>query len=410
MKIVLVNSTNDSGGAARACFRLHQALLCAGIESYLFVQRNNFPYFNVLSSTSRLKSIIPSLRAGIDQWPCKLYPHRSKSRFSSGLLPSPHVVRQINKIKPNVVHLHWICDGMLSISDLCKIEAPILWTLHDQWPFTGGCHYDEGCDSYTTKCSKCRVLGSKKKIDLSTIIFNKKLRTYNKISDLEIVTPSKWMMSCTKKSKLLGKRPIVCVPNPIDTMLYKPMDKDLARKLWNFPSKTRLILFGAMGPTSDPRKGFKLLSKAISKIKDQDFELVVLGGQTLCNAEYHFDIKTHCIGPLYDDISLITLYNAVDMLVLPSIQENLSNMIAESLACGTPVVAFETGGNSDLIDHKLNGYLATPFDPGDLASGIMWILENEGGENLSKNARQKAISTLESSILVSKFIEIYKAF
>ena len=188
------------------------------------------------------------------------------------------------------------------------------------------------------------------------------------------------------------------------------MDKDLARKLWNFPSKTRLILFGAMGPTSEPRKGFKLLSKAISKIKDQDFELVVLGGQTLFNAEYHFDIKTHCIGPLYDDISLITLYNAVDMLVLPSIQENLSNMIAESLACGTPVVAFETGGNSDLIDHKLNGYLATPFDPGDLASGIMWILENEGGENLSKNARQKAISTLESSILVSKFIEIYKAF
>jgi len=168
----------------------------------------------------------------------------------------------------------------------------------------------------------------------------------------------------------------------------------------------KLVLFGAVSATSDPRKGFKELSEALRKLKLRDIELVVFGSSKPKDAP-DFGFNTHYLGHLHDDVSLVTLYNAVDVTVVPSLQENLSNTIMESLSCGTPVVAFNIGGNSDMIEHKINGYLAKPYDTDDLAKGIEWILSSPNYNELCENARNKVLREFDSKVVVKKYIELY---
>lgn len=181
----------------------------------------------------------------------------------------------------------------------------------------------------------------------------------------------------------------------------------MPRELWGLPRSKKLILFGAMGATSDPRKGFKELTAALCDLHREDIELIVFGSTTPLNPP-HFKCKVHYMGAISDDISLVTIYNSVDVVLVPSLQENLSNVILESLACGTPVVAFDIGGNSDLIDHKESGYLAQPFDTVDLAAGLMWVLDHKEYHVLSNNARDKVISQFDSEVVAKKYIALYE--
>jgi len=224
-----------------------------------------------------------------------------------------------------------------------------------------------------------------------------------------IVGLSKWINECSKNSSLLKDKKHINLPNPLDTSIFKPFHKEKARELWNLPHDKKLVLFGAMSATSDINKGYKELSEALHKLTYKDVELVVFGSSEPQNAP-NFGFKTHYVGQLHDDVSLVTLYSAVDVMVVPSLQENLSNAIMESLACGTPVVAFDIGGNSDMIEQKQNGYLAKPFDTTDLKDGIEWILnlsENEYNK-LSYNAREKVVREFDSKIVAKKYIELYE--
>ncbi|TYB33570.1 MAG: glycosyltransferase, partial [Flexistipes sinusarabici] len=186
--------------------------------------------------------------------------------------------------------------------------------------------------------------------------------------------------------------------------------------LWRLPKDKKLVLFGAMSSTSDPRKGYKELSEALFKMdKNYDIEFVVFGSSKPLNAP-DFGFKTHYLGSLADDVSLVTLYSAVDVMVVPSLQENLSNAIVESLACATPVVGFDIGGNSDMIEHQKNGYLAKPYESKDLADGIEWVLRevqsstfNVQGSGLRKNAREKVVREFDSKVVAEKYIELYES-
>ncbi len=179
------------------------------------------------------------------------------------------------------------------------------------------------------------------------------------------------------------------------------------RELWSLPKDKKLILFGAVAATSDINKGFKELSKALQKLRGTDIEFVVFGSSKPERAP-EFKFKAHYVGRLQDDISLVTLYSACNVMVVPSLQENLPNTIMESLSCVTPVVAFDVGGNSDMIEHKLNGYLAKPFDTDDLARGIEWILNNENYDKLCQNAREKVLKEFDSKVVAKKYIELYE--
>ena len=407
MKILIVNTWDIQGGAARAAYRLNQALLNSGVDSVMLVQAKRSDSNSVIEVNKTLfRKILHLFYPGLDRFPTKYYKNRSKTLFSPAWLPLSGIVEAIELIEPDIVHLHWICDGMIRIEDLSKINKPIIWSLHDMWAFTGGCHYDEGCGKYKSGCCSCPVLGSKKANDLSRSIFTRKQRTFSKMDNLTIVGLSKWLADCARKSTLFADKGVMNLPNPLDTTQFAPLDKEKARIMLNLPSDKKLILFGAMSATSDPRKGYIELVKALGTLsKNEDAELLIFGSNGSDNATDR-SFPTHYLGSL-DEESLHLLYCAADVMVVPSLQENLSNTIMESLSCGTPVVAFNVGGNCDLIDHKQNGYLAEPNNPDDLGEGIQWVLNSPDYTALSHNARGKILEYFDSNVVAKQYIELY---
>jgi len=408
MKILIVNTSDLEGGAARASYRLHKSLLAIHVDSKMLVQNKSSDDFTVIAETSKLRKGFNKLRPTIDSLPIGFFKERTKTLFSPSWFGFSNIVDQINEMNPDIVHLHWICGGMMTIEDIARIKAPIVWSLHDMWAFTGGCHYDEECQGYEKECGNCKVLGSDKENDLSKKIFKRKQKAFTQKKDITIVGISNWLNECSKNSTLLKDKNHINLPNPLDTNIFKPFDKEKARELWGLPKDKKLVLFGAMGATSDPRKGFYELMESLEKIEDSNVELVIFGSER-CEDTKDLGFNVYYLGQLYDDVSLVTLYNSVDVMIVPSLQENLSNAIMESLACGVPVVGFDIGGNADMIDHERNGYLAKPFSTIDLAFGIEWVLNNYNYKILCQNARNKVLNNFDSVILAEKYIELYKS-
>jgi len=408
MRILIVSTYDIAGGASRSSYRLHQALLGENIDSQILVQSKFSNDHSVVEVDSKLERKIAPLRPFIDYFPIRFYKKRTDTLFSPSYFPFSSIVNKINKINPDIVHLQWISGGMMKNDDLAKIKAPIVWGLNDMWAFTGGCHYDEYCERYKDKCGKCKVLGSNKLKDWSYKIRAKKQKVYSKIDNLTIVGHSHWLADCARESSLFKDRNVINLPTPIDTNRFEPLDKVFCRKIFNLPEGKKLILFGAMGPTSNRRKGFPELAEAIEKL-DVDVENVefIIFGSGKPKIPPQLKYKTHYISRLNDEISLQILYSAVDVMIVPSIQENLSNVILESLSCGTPVVAFDIGGNSDMVVHKHNGYLAKPFDISDLSEGIEWVLKTPGYEQLCKKSREKMIDKFSNKVVANKYISFY---
>lgn len=410
MKVLIVNTFDIRGGAARAAYRLHRALLDADVDSLMLVQSKSSDDNTVIGSVTKTKVqvIKNKFRPALDALPRLLYVSKTKTLFSPAWVPSSQLVDTIETINPDIVHLHWICGGMVRIEDLSRIKKPIVWSLHDMWAFTGGCHYSGGCSKYKTGCCSCPVLGSKKVNDLSQHIFTRKLESFRQIDNLTVVGLSGWLAECASQSLLFSHNRIVNLPNPIDTTKFAPVEKVRARMALNLPVDKKLILYGAMSATSDPRKGYVKLVKALEILpKNSNIELLVFGSTRSTN-NLDSGFVSHCLGHM-DEASLHLLYCAADVMVVPSLQENLSNVIMESLACGTPVVAFDIGGNGDLIEHEHNGYLAAPLSPVDLAKGINWILTSPDYEKLSKNAREKVLKYFDSKVVAKRYLDLYKS-
>ena len=409
MKILIVNTNDINGGAARAAYRLHQSLINTDISSEMLVITKQSDDCTVLSLSQSVGKIRQRLRRlqffFLDKM--KNYPNRTKTLFSPSYLKYSEIVDKINEINPDIVHLHWICNEMIRVEELGRIKAPIVWSLHDMWSFTGGCHYDEECGRYVDSCGQCKVLKSIENNDLSRDVFIRKHKTYSQIDNLTIVGLSHWLSDCAKESSLFNNRKVVTIPNPIDTNIFKPIDKRRAREIFSLPKDKKLILFGAMSSTGDPRKGFLLLQEAINKLKLENVEIVIFGSGEPKNPP-SLKFKVRYLGQLQDDSSLQVLYSACDVMVVPSIQENLSNTIMESLACATPVVGFSIGGNADLISHRENGYLARALEVTDLAKGIDWVLTDANYDELCRNARESVMSKFESSKVVNQYVTLYE--
>lgn len=407
MKILIVNTYDISGGAARAAYRLHKGLQSIGVESQMLVQNKTSDDPTVLGQQTKMQKCMCLLRPELDALPVRYYKNKTQTLFSPALLPFSGIVDKINASEADVVHLHWIAAGMMRIEDIARIKKPIVWSLHDMWAFTGGCHYDSDCGKYTNYCETCPVLGSNSRSDLSYRIFKRKRKTFAKIPSLTIVGLSRWLADCARNSTLLGERCIVNLPNPIDTHTFRPFDRQIARDLLDLPRDKKLVLFGADGATRDPRKGFAELSTAMHAIKSDDVNLVVFGsGRPLNSPDFGFPV--HYLGHMPGDLSLRILYSAADVMVVPSIQEAFGQTASEPMACGTPVVAFGATGLLDIIDPQQNGYLATPFNPTSLAEGIDWILNHPAPQDLSQNARQKVMENFESTMVARQYLELYK--
>ena len=407
MKILHVNTSDRYGGAARAAYRLHRALLAESIDSKILVQKKTSDDHTVIAPTSKFEKGINLFRPTLDNLPLQHYKHRSQSLFSPAWLPFSQIPKKIAQINPDIVHLHWIAGAMMSVKDLARIDKPIVWSLHDMWAFTGGEHIDEGQQHYLDRCGNSKVLNSNKAKDLSRKGWKRKRQVYAQIEDMTIVGLSDWMHQAAKSSSLLKDKSHIQLPNPIDTNAFAPFNKLEARRLFNLPTDKKLILFGAMNATSDPNKGFEHIFSALKAASLDNIELVIFGSSQP-TTPLNFTQPVHYLGQLHDDVSLRVLYSAADVMIVPSLQENLSNAIMESLACSTPVVAFNIGGNSDMVEHQNNGYLAKPFDTEDLAYGIEWVLKAANYQQLCDNARNKVLTHFDSQIVAKRYIALYK--
>ena len=397
MKILMVNYSDIQGGAARAAYRLHRALLDENIDSQMLVQSKSSDDLTVIGPKTKIEKIVGKLSPILDSLPVWFYKNRGRALFSPSWLPFSSIVYRINKIKPDIVHLHWVAGGMMRIEDLAKIKAPIVWSLHDMWAFTDGYHYDAAFDIQNEGHLE------EPKISIQSKIFKRKAKTYKKLNHLTVIGLSNWLNNCSKHSKLLGDKPHIYLPNPINTVTFAPFDKIQARALFNLPARKKLILFG--GAISDPRKGYKELSEALVHVST-DYELVVFGSSKL-EVPKEFKQITHYLGYLHDDVSLRLLYSAADVMIVPSLKEAFGQTACESLACGTPVVAFGTTGLLDIVDHQQNGYLAKPFDTSDLAKGVEWVINTPNYNQLCQNARNKVLRKFDSRVLASKYIDLY---
>lgn len=407
MKVLTVNASDIHGGAARAAYRLHRALLAAGVDSKMLVQSKSTDDCTVIGPSKKHRKLLAILRPPLDNLPVHLYRSRSSALFSPAWLPFGGLVDHINLLDPDIVHLHWIAGGMVRIEEIARIRAPLVWSLHDMWAFTGGCHYNQNCGRYKLGCGHCSVLNSTKTNDLSRKTYRRKHQTFSRKTAISIVGLSRWLASEAKASSLFRDASVLNLPNPIDTKIFAPFNKHLARDLFGLPRDKKLILFGAMSATSDPRKGFDELCRALQAIEDADTVQLVVFGSNQPQIPAGFKQKAYYLGHLHDDISLRLLYCAADLLVAPSLQENLSNSIMESLSCGTPVVGFDIGGNPDLIDHQECGYLAQPYEPLDLANGIRWVLKHPNPNMLAAQARNKILAEFDAPLVAKRYLDLY---
>ncbi len=411
MKILHL-SNSDGGGAGRAAYRLHQGLRGIGVDSQILVQFKSRDDTAVLAPKTPLDKAILKLKLTeyLDTLPVQFHRQCHRGDFSPQLLPD-RIAPKVAQHNPDVINLHWIGNGFLKIETLTKFTQPLVWTLHDMWVFTGGCHYSGDCDRYTDSCGACPILHSDRSWDLSRWVWQRKAKAWKDLN-LTIVTPSTWLAKCASSSSLFKDMRVEVIPNALDTQRYKPIQRQIARELLNLPQDKRLVLFGAMYPINDYRKGFHLLESALqslSKSRWQDkIELVVFGSSE-SKAQIQQGFKCHYLGRLSDEISLALVYAAADVFVAPSLQDNLPNTVMEAIACGTPCVAFNTGGMPDMIEHYSNGYLAQPYQVEDLAQGIAWVIENrERHQKLCDRARKKAEQEFSLERQARRYCSIYR--
>lgn len=410
LKILHLNTFDITGGAAKAANRLHNGLLEHDVQSRMLVQVKKGDDWRITQPSKKIVRSTSLFRPYLDSLPLLLYPHRSTDFFSTATIPD-FLISELLSISPDIIHLHWINYGFVRLETLKRLHCPIVWTFHDMWPFTGGCHVDKNCGRYVQRCGHCPHLGSKRQRDLSQLILNRKHHAFADIN-LTVVTPSTWLASCVRKSFLHKMRPINVIPNGINLKIFKPVSKLIARQIYNLPKNKKIILFGSINPTCDPNKGFHLIQKALLLLKQNciDYEIeIAIFGVTVPKKEPDLGFKCHYFGQLLDEISIATLYSAADVMVVPSLQEAFGQTASEALACGCPVVAFKTTGLIDIINHRINGYLSSPFKTDDLAKGIQWVLSDEKRhEELRTAACQKAIREYDIQKIAKQYRNLYQ--
>lgn len=408
MKILTLNYSDVNGGAARAAHRIHHALRGFGIDSRMLVNVAASGDWTVNCPASKMSKAIVRTRPLLATSLCKLLRTGNPIIHSPSLLPSdwPH---RINAAVADLVHLHWVQGEMLSIADISRISKPIVWTLHDMWAFCGAEHYTTDYrwrDGYRPDNRPDHESG----FDLNRYTWHRKRKHWR--FSFQIVCPSHWLADCVKSSALMGHWPVSVIPNPVDTHSWQPIDQRLARQLLQLPEDCPLLLFGAMGGSHDPRKGIDLLLAALSQLgKEDDLQdlQVVVFGQPAPQSPPQLGFPIHYTGHLHDVLSLRALYSAADAFVLPSRQDNLPNTGLEAHACGTPVVAFNTGGIPDIVDDRVTGALADPFNPASLAEAIRWVLQDSQRlHQLGAAARSRAELLWNPACVAGQYAEVYR--
>lgn len=415
LNIFHLNTYDTYGGATRAAHRLHEGLLCLGYDSTMYVaaRRSNDPTISALIPPAGLiysferllrRMMIKSSFIRYQRNRPDGYEIFSDDRSQFGTLHLPQ------SPAPDIINLHWIArfiDYGLFFKRVTE-QTPVVWTLHDMNVFTGGCHYDNGCENYKNKCGSCPQLGSTRVSDLSYQIWWRKHAIFRQIKPnrLHIVATNKWMAAEAKNSSLLSDFPVTIIPYGIDTSVFSPRDRQVARKALEVPPDSRVVLFIADSATHH-RKGFTLLAQALEGINNLNnlFLLSIGSGEPVIG-----DQITHLhLGHIDNDRLLSLVYSAADLFVIPSLQDNFPNTVLESMACGTPVIGFDVGGIPDMIRHQVTGLLAPHQDINALRNCIVKLLPDSIRlEKMAADCRHLVEKEYSLEVQANRYAKLYK--
>lgn len=414
MKVLIVNTSESTGGAAVAAHRLMDALRANGVEAEMLVRNR---------STSDTLVHAPHCKWWL-KW-CFLWErlvifiHLRFSRKGLFAIDIANVGTDITT-RPefkaaDVIHLHWINQGWLSLKSLQRILQSgkrVVWTMHDLWPVSSICHYAEECTGFHNACGHCPQLPHPSSKDLSHQVWKQKEKVYRK-GKITFVACSQWLATQARMASLSQGHRVVSIPNAIDTQVFRPMDHRAAREALGLPTdpNLKIVLFVAQQITN-VRKGGPYLIEAFQKLlaAHPDYRhntaLLILGGA----AEQYissFDVPVFPVGYTEEVERIVQTYNAADLFVIPSVSDNLPNTIMEALACGVPCVGFAAGGIPEMIDHHSNGYVARAQDTQDLANGLHWVLQSDA-TTLQQAALDKVHRCYSQQSVAQQYLAIYE--
>lgn len=414
MRVLIVNTSERTGGAAIAANRLMEALKNNGVKAKMLVRDKETEQITVatIPQSPMLKAKFVWERMVI--WSAN---HFSKNNlFQIDLANTGTDITSLPEFKEaDVIHLHWINQGYLSLKNIRRMidsGKPIVWTMHDMWPFTGICHYTRSCEQYKDECGNCPILyGGGSPNDLSHRVFVKKLRLLGN-ARIAYVGCSDWLANCARESRLLEGKRILSIPNPINTKLYQPDSKTEARKALKLPQDKKLLLFAAFRVTNKI-KGIDYLCEAIRMLVEKnpalgnEIAIVAVGKESEALAGA-LPVDVYPMGYITNEHRMIKTYNACDLFLIPTLQDNLPNTIMESMACGVPCIGFDIGGLPQMIDHLENGYIARYKDSADFARGIEWALSQTDTRALGEKARTKVMASFSETAVAKLYTKLYK--
>ena len=412
MRVLIINTAERIGGAAIAANRLMEALRDNGIKAKMLVRDKQTSNVSVVPLRKSWRKIFQFVWERVVIWAANGFTRRRL--FAVDIANTGTDITVVPEFKQaDVIHLHWINQGMLSLKDVQKIlesGKPVVWTMHDMWPFTGICHHAGTCEKYTEQCHHCELLLKPHRKDLSYQVFRKKQKVFSK-GQITFVACSHWLENLAKRSLLTKGHTVLSIPNAINTNLFQPRPKNFAREKLHLPQDKKLLLFGSAKVT-DKKKGINYLIEACKLIQEKHPELskqlgVALLGQQTEQFVSLFPFPIYNMKYVSSEKELVDIYNAVDLYVTPSLQENLPNTIMEAMACGIPCVGFNIGGIPQMIDHLHNGYVAQYKSANDLANGIHWTLTEGDYQTLSEEAHRKVESQYAKNIVANQYIKVY---
>ena len=422
MKVLLVNFTDVGGGAAIACFRLAESLNKNGVEATMAVveKKSASPFVVEIPKTKKSKLCVLFVRIVnlFMRMARKLFPRvvaAASFRTSNPILHSTGKkslvdVNWINSFDCDVVNLHWIGFDMLSVKDIAKIKKPIVWTMHDTWPFCGAEHYPNVLENdfrYTQEYTRKNKPKTTRGPDVCRSTWELK-RKYLSQKEMFFISPSNWEREEIQKSSLFSKKPCVTIPNIIPHSVFNVKEKKDIRRVLNIPDDKIVLGFGAAYDIDNPKgiKGSFLLLKALQELKNPEKYFFVVFGNVTEKFASKISIPFFSAGFISNENILALLYNACDVFICPSLVENLPNTCLESIFCGVPVVAFNSGGTSDIVVHKETGFLATPFNTKELADGVEWCSEHFA--ELSKNCVEKSVRDFDENKILKSYVSVYE--
>ncbi|HUH73643.1 MAG TPA: glycosyltransferase [Chitinophagales bacterium] len=408
MKILMLSTYDLNGGAAIATSRLMQALNKYGHEVKMLVANKTSNNTIVFQASTIFNNKAQKINLALEKGLFLLHEKNNEVRYQFSTAVIGFNIRQNALLKwADVIHLHWTLQGFLSIREMAYLQTlgkPVVWTLHDMWAFTGGCHYSGDCDHFKRECGNCPYLKHPSSNDLSHKIYQKKKNYYK---NYHFVTCSQWLGEVAKTSTLLKGFGVESIANPIDTNVFKPAENknDLKLQLKLDPNKS-YVLFGASS-LKDKRKGLHYFLEAMKlyQQKTTDLPTIILYGSQ--NHDVNIEGFEIIHAGFLNESELIAYYQVSDIYVITSLEDNLPNTVMEAIACGLPVLSFDTGGIPQMVQHLESGYIAKYKSVEDICEGLDVLLNSSDLYQMSQNARNYCLDHFTEEIISQKYTETY---